>query len=188
MMPASTSRPGRSEPNGGAAARRGSAGDRGAIRAGVMPRLIRVVGAARPEETHRWQTIARARNEGFALSAAPWVMFLDDDVILDSGCVRRLADGLRTRPGFAALAADYLGESTAHGAWSRPDRHIAMGATLFRRAALSQIRFRYRAEQVRMPVLLRRPAPLGPGDRLSARGAGLAQPDRGRPREAGSWL
>ena len=69
-------------------------------------------------------------------------MFLDDDVILDSGCVRRLADGLRTRPGFAALAADYLGESTAYGAWSRPDRHIAMGATLFRRAALSQVRFR----------------------------------------------
>ncbi len=111
-------------------------------RAGVMPRLVRVIGAPRPEETHRWQTIARARNEGFALSAAPWVMFLDDDVILDSGCVRRLADGLRARPGFAALAADYLGESTAHGAWSRPDRHIAMGATLFRRAALSQIRFR----------------------------------------------
>jgi hypothetical protein len=63
-------------------------------------------------------------------------------VILDPGCVRRLADGLRARPGFAALGADYLGESTAHGAWSRPDRHIAMGATLFRRAALSQIRFR----------------------------------------------
>jgi hypothetical protein len=111
-------------------------------RAGVMPHLIRVVGAPRPEETHRWQTIARARNEGFALSAAPWVMFLDDDVVLDSGCVRRLVDGLRARPGFAGLAADYLGESTAHGAWSRPDRHIAMGATLFRRAALSQVRFR----------------------------------------------
>jgi hypothetical protein len=111
-------------------------------RAGLMPRLIRIVGAPRPEETHRWQTIARARNEGIAQSAAPWVMFLDDDVILDSGCVRRLVDGLRTRPAFAALAADYLGESTAHGAWSRPDRHIAMGATLFRRAALSQVRFR----------------------------------------------
>ena len=34
------------------------------------------------------------RNEGFYLSTAPWVMFLDDDVILDSACVRRLADGL----------------------------------------------------------------------------------------------
>ena len=35
-------------------------------RTGVVPRLIQVVGAAQPEETRRWQTIARARNEGFA--------------------------------------------------------------------------------------------------------------------------
>ena len=148
-----------------------------------MPRLIRVVGVPRPKETHRWQTIARARNEGLARATVPWVMFLDDDVILDSGCVRRLADGLRTGPGFAVLAADYLGESTAHGAWSRPDRHIARGADPVPPGGLEPGPLSFRVEQVRMPVLLRRPAPPGPGDRLSARGAGLAQPDRGRPRD-----
>jgi hypothetical protein len=68
-------------------------------------------------------------------------MFLDDDVALAPGCVRRLWEELQRRPAFGALAADYLGESRADA----PARHVAMGATLFRRAALAEIGFRWKA-------------------------------------------
>ncbi len=39
---------------------------------------------------------AHARNRGWRVTTAPWVVFLDDDVVLPMGWVRRLADDLRT--------------------------------------------------------------------------------------------
>ena len=44
---------------------------------------------------------------------------------------------------YGALAADYLGE----GHEGHVTRHVTMGATLFRRAVLDQIRFRWRDER-----------------------------------------
>ena len=67
------------------------------------------------------------------------MMYLDDDVVLDGSCVRELVDQLSKREIYAALAADYLGES-------RPGEiahHVSMGATLFRRSVLEQILFRW---------------------------------------------
>lgn len=106
---------------------------------GVEIQARLVVGARRAEDPNRWATIVRARNEGARLGSAPWVMFLDDDVVLDSDCVRRLVEGLEARPEHAALAADYLGESQGESA----DFHVAMGATLFRREVLAGLRFRW---------------------------------------------
>ena len=69
-------------------------------------------------------------------------MFLDDDVVLGPEAVARLVDGLARRPGHAALACDYLGESRPDLRNGRPG-HVAMGATLFRRDVLSLFRFRW---------------------------------------------
>jgi hypothetical protein len=102
--------------------------------------IHRVTGPPRPDDANRWQTIARARNQGKLMGRSEWLMFLDDDVALAPGCVRRLWEDLQRRPAFGALAADYLGESRADA----PPRHVGMGATLFRRAALREIRFRWR--------------------------------------------
>jgi hypothetical protein len=87
--------------------------------------------------------IARARNEGKRRGESPWLMFLDDDVVLDPDCVRLLLDGLRARPDFAALAADYLGQSGGRVNCA----HVAMGATLFRRWALQPVEFRWAENQ-----------------------------------------
>jgi hypothetical protein len=114
-----------------------------AAQAGVRLRVHRVVGTPRPGEPNRWATIARARNEGKRLGSSRWLMFLDDDVVLEPGCVAGLAEGLRQRPGFAALAADYLGETSPYpDAWQYP-RHVGMGATLFRRDVLASLAFRW---------------------------------------------
>src|SRR4051794_26678435 len=67
-------------------------------------------GSARPGETHRLETIVRCRNAGGRRGSAPWVMFLDDDVVLGPGCISLLLHELRRRPGYAAIAADYLGD------------------------------------------------------------------------------
>src|ERR1700692_3520830 len=75
-------------------------------------RLHVLAGTPRPDDPSRWATIARARNAGKRLGSAPWVMFVDDDVVLAGGCIERLVHGLCCRPGYAALAADYLGESS----------------------------------------------------------------------------
>ena len=48
----------------------------------VQIMLHRVVGRARSYDRCRWETISRARNEGKQCGAAPWLMFLDDDVVL----------------------------------------------------------------------------------------------------------
>ena len=77
------------------------------------------------------------RNEGKLCGEAPWFMFLDDDVVLAPECVSNLVDELMRRPMYGALAADYLGQLRER----QVAGHVAMGATLFRREALEQIRF-----------------------------------------------
>jgi hypothetical protein len=115
-----------------------------ALRSQQGVRLIvhRVVGAAATTDVNRWQTIARARNSGKTAGSSPWVMFLDDDVVPDAYCVRRLLDGLQARPAYGALAADYLGESGGN-----VRGHVGMGATLFRRGVLARLQFRFRADR-----------------------------------------
>jgi hypothetical protein len=103
----------------------------------------RVIGARLHESEDRLPAIVRARNEGKNRGTSGWLMFLDDDVVLEPHCVELLLSGLQERPAFAALAADYLGESK--GKMLCP--HVAMGATLFRRSALKQIEFRWRESQ-----------------------------------------
>ena len=106
---------------------------------GVSLNVIRVIGSPQPADRHRWETIARARNRGKHLAKAPWVMFVDDDVVLGRNCIQSLVTRLRTEPSFGALAADYLQESQRF----RTTRHVAMGATLFRRSVLNVIQFRW---------------------------------------------
>lgn len=105
---------------------------------GVHVCVHRVVGAPLPGETCRWETISRVRNEGKSRGDTPWLMFLDEDVVLEERCVATLLSALRSRPAFGALASNYLGET----AWTQSP-HVAMGATLFKREALGRIRFRY---------------------------------------------
>lgn len=106
---------------------------------GVLLHVYGTIGGRRPEDRHRWAAICRARNRARSLGASPSVMFLDDDVVLEKGCVRQLVDALDARPGLGAVAADYLGE----GGRANATGHVAMGATLFRRFALRAVRFRW---------------------------------------------
>ena len=107
---------------------------------GVQVILHRVVGSAESEDRCRWDAIARGRNEGKLRGNARWLMFLDDDVVLEPRCVAALVSELIRRPLYGALAADYLGERRE----GQIAPHVAMGATLFRREALEQIRFTWR--------------------------------------------
>ena len=66
---------------------------------GVTLRVIRITGPARPGDRSRFETIARARNAGKRSGTTPFVMLLDDDVVLGPRCVARLAEGLRSRAG-----------------------------------------------------------------------------------------
>jgi len=108
---------------------------------GVRLTVHRVVGVPRPGDANRWETIARARNAGKPLGTSPRLMYLDDDVVPEPDCVRRLIDGLNARPGYAALAADYLGECGAGSDGAAG--HVGMGCTLFRRESLARVRFRW---------------------------------------------
>ena len=110
---------------------------------GVQIVLHRVVGRAQSEVRCRWETIAEARNEGKRCGTTPWLMFLDDDVVLAPGCVSTLVRELSQRPMYGALAADYSGEARE----GQVAGHVTMGATLFRREALEQVRFRWREEK-----------------------------------------
>ena len=100
-------------------------------------------GTPRPEDPNRYETIARARNRAKTLGTSPWVMFLDDDVVLGPGCVARLVEELARKNGFAALGADSAGEMA--GEWQNWDypRHVGMAATLFRRERLERLTFRW---------------------------------------------
>ncbi|MEZ6063333.1 MAG: hypothetical protein R3C19_23545 [Planctomycetaceae bacterium] len=98
-----------------------------------------VQGHRLPSDSNRCETIARARQFGSRCGGSPWLMFVDDDVLLHPDCVRQLLDGLRSRPTFAALAADYGNQRSDHG----PSLHVTMGATLFRREAFRYFHFRW---------------------------------------------
>ena len=118
---------------------------RRAIEAQVGVRLLghRVAGPARPGDANRWETIARARNEAKRRGSTPWVMFLDDDVVLAPDCVATLLGSLRRRPTFAALGADYNDEMAGGlKLWDHPP-HVGMGAILFRRHRLDSVDFRW---------------------------------------------
>lgn len=116
-------------------------------RAGVRLRVHRVFGPPRPEDPNRWETIARARNEGKRLGSSPWVLYLDDDVVLAPRCVASLVEGLQRRPGFAALAADCAGEMDAGwDHWDYP-RHVGMASTMFRRERLAGVTFRWEPDK-----------------------------------------
>jgi hypothetical protein len=110
---------------------------------GVTLRVIRITGPSRPGDRSRFETIARARNAGKRSGTTPFVMLLDDDVVLGPHCVARLAEGLRTRQEFAALGADTAGEmEQGWDHWDYP-RHVRMTAVLFRRERLEALTFRW---------------------------------------------
>ncbi len=110
---------------------------------GVVLRIHRLTGTPRPEDANRWQTIARARNQGRTLGASPWVMCLDDDVVLEPDCLAQLVAGLQRRPEFAALASDSAGEmSRIWEHWDYPS-HVGMAAVMFRRQRLAELTFRW---------------------------------------------
>jgi hypothetical protein len=114
---------------------------------GVRPILHRVAGEARPGDANRWETIARARNEAKSRGATPWVMFLDDDVVLAPDCVVTLLRSLQLRPSFAALGSDYDGEMAGKlRPWEHPP-HVGMGAVLFRRSQLDRVVFRWEPDR-----------------------------------------
>ena len=110
---------------------------------GVAVSIRLIDGTPLPGERLRWQTIVRARNHAVQTSNAPWLMFLDDDVELQPQTVACLLHGLQARPEYGAFAADYLGDRARR----RPSPHIGMGATLFRRAVIAGLPFRYEADR-----------------------------------------
>jgi hypothetical protein len=110
---------------------------------GVNLRVIRITGPTEPGDRDRFEAIVRARNGGKRLGSTPFVMLLDDDVVLGPRCVTRLAEGLINRPGFAALGADTTGAmELGWDHWDYP-RHVGMAAVLFRRERLEEVTFRW---------------------------------------------
>lgn len=105
---------------------------------GVDVRVHRMVGRPAPYHRFKWETVVDARNRGKTAGDSPWLMFLDDDVVIPADCVRRLLHELKNRGSFGALAADYRDEAVASGV----AEHVAMGATLFRRQVVEETEFR----------------------------------------------
>ena len=116
--------------------------------AGVNLVIHRQVGTPRPGDRNRWETIARARNEARAVGSCPWVMLLDDDVVLGPACLDTPGSrALEQRPEFAALGADSAGEMNRPGeSWDRPS-HVGMAAVMFRREALAGLTFRWEGDK-----------------------------------------
>jgi hypothetical protein len=114
---------------------------------GVRLQLQRITGEPCADDGNRWETICRARNKGKLLGLAPWVMCLDDDVILSPYCAATLLEALWRRPEFAALAADSAGEmNPGWENWDYPT-HVSMAAVLFRREALAELTFRWEPDK-----------------------------------------
>lgn len=84
----------------------------------------------------RVAAIARARNRGKYRGAEPLLMFLDRDVLIPDEGVERLVFALAANRHHAGLGINY--QDPVEG----PAEHVAMGATLFHRAALDRILFR----------------------------------------------
>ena len=106
---------------------------------GVRLQVHRIVGSPGSDDPHRVATIARARNMAVERAQTPWLMFVDDDVVLAPDCVARLHHALASRSEYAGVGADYLSEARLH----RTSRHVTMGATMFRTAALQRNPFRW---------------------------------------------
>lgn len=85
---------------------------------------------------HRSSTIARARNRMRRVGSAPYVMFLDSDVVLPPHGIEQLVFGLFFNLGYGALGLNY--QKPVVG----PSQHVAMGAILFLRPVLERIHFR----------------------------------------------
>ena len=47
---------------------------------GVAARVRFIDGTPLPEETHRWETIVRARNHAVQTCSSDWLMFLDGEI------------------------------------------------------------------------------------------------------------
>ncbi|WP_442509883.1 glycosyltransferase [Novipirellula sp. SH528] len=109
----------------------------------VHVRLHIGIGWPDRSDRNRWQTIARARNQIKQRASADWVMFVDDDVILDPQCISTLVKRLEISPTLGAVAADYdLENQTSNSAG-----HVGMGASLFRGKVLEAVQFRSTANQ-----------------------------------------
>ena len=105
---------------------------------GVQVRLHIHVGHPEASDFNRWFTIARARNAMKSYGTSPWVMFVDDDVILDRECIQNLLLQLKRNTHLGVFGADYsndLSQSNRQG-------HISLGATLWRRSVVSRLTFR----------------------------------------------
>ncbi len=105
----------------------------------VKVRLHRQIGRPLRTDRNRWETIARARNSGKLKGNAPYLMFVDDDVVLDEHCVATLIAFLEQNQLYGAAGANYLAESCAHNI----HHHVSMGATVFRRSSLRMFDFRW---------------------------------------------
>ncbi|GAA4471848.1 glycosyltransferase family 2 protein [Novipirellula rosea] len=104
----------------------------------VNVRLHIATGWPHGDDRNRWQTIARARNQIKQRATADWVMFVDDDVLLDPHCIATLVHRLERSPTLGAVAADYdLENQTSANAG-----HVGMGACLFRGEVLKSVQFR----------------------------------------------
>ena len=123
----------------------------------------------------------RARNAGSRLGSAPWVMFLDDDVVLGPGCISMLLDELqpasricrprRGLPGRSGRPVDDSSRSTKSGVLPTT-AHVAMGATLFRRDALAHLSFRWQPGRCECQCCCDDLRRIGTRDRLPARRPG----------------
>ena len=111
--------------------------------AGVHVQLHRVIGNSRPSDPNRWATIARARNVARDMGDSPWLMYVDDDVVLGDNAIAQLVEDIEAQPAYVAMAADYLGERNPNGI----SPHVAMGATLFRRDSLRDVEFRWEKDK-----------------------------------------
>ena len=109
----------------------------------VELKIHRVIGAPRPDDRCRLDTIVRARNEGRKLGSSHWVMYLDDDVVM-APRLRCSARPVASRTACVCRpGADCAGEMRP--GWENWDYplHVGMAATLFRREQLIELTFRW---------------------------------------------